>query len=238
MLDAELPNWMDKTGLGTVGTLTRQNGKQTTVEIVDFDDDRQELVVEDISRSHADPNEGPTRHSIPVDEILDFEPQPRSAQRWPYSDPCQSAPFSFARFVLMSTMFLGWTVGSIPLFLVLVDKPYGVKGASAISYSILVVWTTFAATRSWHRFMFKCPAVRPQIPRLLLRHLGFLVALFVIQTAALAARPNLPAWWNTEDTKGMPPFIPILGLVCMGLGFVEIYSNRSLLERAHREFSE
>jgi hypothetical protein len=85
--------------------------------------------------------------------------------------------------------------------------------------------------------MFTCPAVQPQFSRLLGRHLGFLVVLFVLQTAALAARPNLPAWWNIADRKGTTPFDLALALLCFGLGYAQVFTNRSLLDRAHREFS-
>lgn len=83
--------------------------------------------------------------------------------------------------------------------------------------------------------MFTCPAVQLQVSRLLWRHFGFLAALFVLQTLALAARPNLPDWWNT-GTKGSP-FEIVLMFLCFGLAFAQVFTNRRLLDRAHREFS-
>ncbi len=85
--------------------------------------------------------------------------------------------------------------------------------------------------------MFTCPAVQSLFTRLLWRHLGFLVLLFALQTAALASRPNLPDWWNTEDRKGATPFDLALILLCFGLGYAQVFTNRSLLDRAHRDFS-
>lgn len=63
----------------------------------------------------------------------------------------------------------------------------------------------------------------------------FLIALFALQTAALAMRPNLPDWWNT-GAKGTPFEIALI-LLCLGLGYAQVFTNRRRLDRAHREFS-
>ena len=140
----------------------------------------------------------------------------------------------------MTTLFLSWTIGSLPLFFLLMKRPYGFQEASVVVYTIFVVFFTFARTgtrtgKDTPPYMFTCPAVQPQVPRLLWRHLAFLVALFVLQTLALAVRPNLPDWWNTgrEGT----PFEMVLMFLCGGLGFAQVFTNRRLLDRAHREFS-
>jgi Ca2+/Na+ antiporter len=163
-------------------------------------------------------------------------------QQWPYCDPCRGTSFSFARFVLMATLFLCMTVGSLPLFFLLMKRPYGFQAASAIVYTIFAVFFTFARTgtrtgKDIPPYMFTCPAVQPQFSRLVRRHLGFLVVLFALQTAALATRPNLPEWWNIADRKGATPFDLALMLLCLGLGYAQVFTNRSVLDRAHREFS-
>jgi intracellular septation protein A len=142
---------------------------------------------------------------------------------------------SLARFVLLVTLFLCLILGTLPLFFLLMKRPYRLQETSAILYTIFAVFFTFAATRGFRPYMFTCPAVQTQVPRLLWRHLGFLVALFALQTAALAVRPNLPDWWNTES--GGTPFDLALMLLCLGLGYAQVFTNRSLLDRAHREFS-
>jgi hypothetical protein len=134
------------------------------------------------------------------------------------------------------------TVGSLPLFFLLMKRPYGFQAASAIVYTIFAVFFTFARTgtrtgKDIPPYMFTCPAVQPQFPCLLRRHLGFLVALVALQTAALATRPNLPEWWNIKDKKGASPFDLALMLLCFGLGCTQVFTNRSLLDRAHREYS-
>jgi len=161
--------------------------------------------------------------------------------QWPHSDPCRDRTFSPPRFILMATIFLCLILGSVPLFLLLTSKPYGLQEASIITYTLFELFFTFARTGSrggpdLPPFKFKCPAVRTQIPRLLWRHAGFLVALFALQTAMLAARTYLPEWWNLRDRKGSSPFDLVLFFVCFGLGYAQVFTNRSLLERAHREF--
>src|SRR5215472_3989267 len=65
-------------------------------------------------------------------------------QEWPHSDPCRGKSFSFPRFLLMATLFLCMTVGSLPLFFLLMKRAYGVQAASAIAYTIFAVFFTFA----------------------------------------------------------------------------------------------
>jgi hypothetical protein len=135
------------------------------------------------------------------------------------------------------------TIGSVPLFLLLVDKPFGLQEASIITYTLFEVFFTFAhhGTRTGPDvppFKFSCAAVEPQIPRLLWRHLGFLIALVVLQTALLATRPHLPNWFFLEDKKGMTPFAGSFLLLCIALAYTQVFTNRALLNRAHREFSQ
>jgi hypothetical protein len=46
MLDADLPSWMDKADVGTVAVLTLDNGECLTAEVRDFNDDKEELIVD------------------------------------------------------------------------------------------------------------------------------------------------------------------------------------------------
>jgi hypothetical protein len=240
MMNRELPRWMDKADVGTVAVLTLDHGESLTAEVRNFDDERDELIVDVVSSDRAHPKSSERRRAIPISRVLTFEPRPRAEQPWPYSDPCRGTSFSFARFVLMATLFLCLTVGSLPLFFLLMKRPYGFQGASAIAYTIFAVFFTFARTgtrtgKDLPPYMFTCPEVQTQVSRLLWRHVGFLVALFALQTLALAIRPNLPDWWNT-DRRGTPFEIALLFL-CFGLGYTQVFTNRRLLDRAHREFS-
>lgn len=243
-LVAELPrqDGLDKADVGTVGVFRLKNGERLTAEILDYNDEGRELVVDAVASKRSHPHSSQRGRAIPVSHIASFEPHSRAEQPWPYSDPCRGASFSFPRFVLLATLFLSWTVGSVPLFLLLMKRSYGVQEASVVAYTIFVVFFTFASTgtrtgKDTPPYMFTCPAVRTQVSRLVWRHFGFLVALVALQILALAVRPSLPDWWNTDDRKGTTPFELALLLLCGALAFAQVFTNRRLLDRAHREFS-
>lgn len=240
---SEFPKWLDNMDTDAVGVFKLNDGECLTADVLDFDMDRRELKVDVISSNHPPSDSSRRDRAISVDSVDSFEPRSRTEQPWPYSDPCRSMSFSAGRFALMTMLFLGWIVGGLSLFLFLVGRPYGIQEASVISYTAFVTFFTFARTGSrtgkdLPPFMFTCPAVRTQISPLLWRHLGFLLTLFAIQTTALATRPNLPDWWNTESGRnGGTPFELALMLLCVGIGFVQVFTNRRLLGRAHRECS-
>lgn len=236
------PEWLDKAQVGTVGVIVLESGERITAEVLGLNEEADRLSVTVISPGNLPRNSRRNHRSIPFRGIVSFEPQPNLMEQWPFSDPCRNRAFSPARFVLMTTIFLCLVVGSIPLFLLWVSWPYGPQVASIITYTLFEVFFTFARTGTrggpdLPPYKFTCPAVEPQVPRLLWRHVGFLVALFVLQTSMLTVRPHLPDWWNMPDRKGSTPFDLALLLLCCGLGLVQVFSNRSLLDRAHREFS-
>jgi hypothetical protein len=240
MPDADLPQWLDKIDVDTVAVFTLDDGERLTADVFEFNDDRSELIVDVVPSHRPYPDSDQRRRAIPLSRVVSCEPLSRAEQPWPFSDPCRRVHFALARFVVMAALFLCMTVGSLPLFVVLTDRPYGIQGASAIAYTLFAVFFTFGAWRRFRPYRFTCPAVWTQVPSLLWRHLGFLVALFALQSVALAVRPNLPDWWNTASGHGrrgdMPPFVFTLMLLCLGLGYAQVFTNRSLIDRAHREF--
>jgi hypothetical protein len=237
MYDDDAPEWMDETGFGVIGRFTLNDGEQLTAEIVGFKEETNELVVQLISAGASFENVEQPSRAIEVGFVRTFTPEPRSSHAWPHSDLCRNRSFSASRFALMSTLFLSATLGSIGIFIALRETgTYWLQEASAISYSLAVIWLSFAAHKKAPSYMFTCPAVAPQIPKLLWRHLGFLLGLFLLESAALAARPNLSPWWFQKDRKGGTPFEAVLVVLCIGLGMVQIQTNRSLLKRAHAEF--
>ena len=239
------PEWLDKANAGTLGVLVLQNSERLTVQVVGLNEDGDRLSVRVI------PSEGftrkglPTRRShryIPLRRITSFEPQPRLMEQWPFSDPCRFGS-SGPRILLMSAIFLCMTLGSLLLVTLLRSTPYGLHVSSMAFYTFFVLFFTFATTGSISSgnvpgYKFTCPAVEPQIPRLLWRHIIFLVALFVLETAATTVHPYLPDWWNIQDKKGSTPFEIALLLLGIALALAQIHTNKSLLNRAHREFSQ
>lgn len=238
------PEWLDKAEVGTLGFLTLANGERITAQVVGLNEEGDRLSVQVI------PSEGFTRKGlrthrshryIPLHRIASFEPQPNLMEQWPFSDPCRQKS-SGPRLLLMSAIFFCMTVGSMLLFALLRRTPYGLQVTSLVFYTLFVLFFTFATTGSRGGgnvpgYKFTCPAVEPEIPRLLGRHLICLVALFVLETAALAVHPHLPEWWNAQDKKGSTPFEIAVLFLGIGLAMAQILTNKSLLNRAHREFS-
>jgi hypothetical protein len=154
------------------------------------------------------------------------------ASEW--QDPCLTRQhISFSRLAVFTLLFL--TVMGGGIFLALLEyRPYGIQLTSILIYTAAVALYTFSRNRNGAQpFLLSCPVVRSQLPRLIRRHLGFLAALFIAQTMALNLRPKLPAYWVTPSSKDSSPFALLLGVLCLGLGIVEVLTNRSLLDRAH-----
>jgi hypothetical protein len=237
MPDTELLPWPERLDLGDIGVLTLDTGEQLTAEVVDYDENRDELLFQIVSPSGTQLEESERQRAIPSASIVSFAHQPRDAQPWPHTDPCRHAPFSLSRLLLMTTLFLSMTLGSILLFAFTIG-PHRVQKSTAVSYTLFVVFFTFAATKKFPRYNFTCPAVRVRISDLLLRHLCILLAILVLETAALSIRSSLPAWWNMEDQKGTTPFELTLYVLLFGFGWTQILTNRSLLKRSHQNFLE
>lgn len=228
------PDWLDKTGFGVVGRFTLNGDEHLTAEIVDYNESTNEIIVEPISTDEAGSYGKRTVRAIEIDHVLSFDPEPRSSYAWRQSDPCRTGGFSLPRFTVLTILFLSATVGSIVLFITLMNRePYRLQELSAVSYTLSVAWLTFAAHREAPRFLFSCPAVKPKLSTLIRRHIGFLLALFLLQTAALSTLPRLPAWWSSIDSRVGTPFETVLLLLCFGLAIAEVHTNRSILKRAH-----
>jgi hypothetical protein len=154
------------------------------------------------------------------------------------TDPCLAQPsFSPERFALFLPIFLTMTVGSGVLFVYLAERPFGIQIAAMVCYTSAIVLYTFSANRGLPRYLFGCPLVRAQFPRLVQRHIVFLPVLITILTAAFQLRPQLPASWliASGERNSMPPFTIVLFILSALLAFVQILTNRSLLDRAHRD---
>lgn len=151
-----------------------------------------------------------------------------------WQDPCRTRqPFSVFRFAVLTLLFLTVIPGTVIFLILLADRPCGIQLSSIVVYTAAVALYTFSRNRGGMQpFLLSCPVVRRQLPLLIRRHLGFLAALFILQTAALELRPRLPTYWITSSRNPSPFVITLFGL-CAFLAVAQILSNRSLLERAH-----
>jgi hypothetical protein len=139
--------------------------------------------------------------------------------------------------MLFLPVFLAMIVGSGLLFILLAGVPFGIQSAALVCYTSAVVLYTFSANRGLPRYMFGCPIVRAQLPRLVKRHIAFVAVLLVLLTVALHLRRRLPAWWlvTSGAPKSLPPLTTALFVLSALLALIQILTNRSALERSHRE---
>jgi hypothetical protein len=121
-------------------------------------------------------------------------------------DPCRAeSTFSGPRFLAFSLLFVLMLVGGGLLFSALSDTSYGIQLASAVSYTAAAMLYGFAKNRNGIQpYLFTCPVVVSQYPRLLRRHAGFLAAVVLFETIALRIKPHLPEWWLTSSGRNMP----------------------------------
>jgi hypothetical protein len=149
-------------------------------------------------------------------------------------DPCLTRQPSILRFAVLALLFLTAIPGGVILLILLANRTYGTQFSSIVIDTAAVALYTFSRNRNnMQPFLLSCPVVHRQLPLLIRRHLGFLAAVFIVQTTALELRPNLPAYLITPRRTDVSPFALILGGLCACLAIVQILSNRALLGRAH-----
>jgi hypothetical protein len=124
---------------------------------------------------------------------------------------------------------------SFVLLFFLADLPFGIQLGSLIPYTCLIVLSTFGAQHGQQPYFFKCATVQSTMKRLVRRHIVFLIAIVLIETIAFSLTRYMPPSWLVAKGRSVPPFDISLCIFCFFLALVEISSNRSLIERAHRE---
>lgn len=112
--------------------------------------------------------------------------------------------------------------------------PFGIQLGSLIPYTAFVALGTFSAQRGMQPYFFECSIVEETMPRLLRRHCNFLIAIVVFETIALRVTQYMPASWLRTGRDGSP-FAMTLSVVCLCVASVQVFTNRTLLERAHQE---
>lgn len=153
-------------------------------------------------------------------------------------DPCsEEESFSADRLFQFLPAVLTIVPGSVFLFILFDDWPFGIQIASSILYTAAAFFFTFSG-RGLPRYLLGCPVVQHEWDRLTMRHVGFLVALFIIETTALGLRTRIPHWWLVAQGGHAPPFTDALFILCGSLLLTEVITNRSVLKRAHLDHSK
>jgi hypothetical protein len=117
------------------------------------------------------------------------------------------------------------------------DLPYGIQLGSPIPYTAFVALGTFSAQRGMQLYFFECSIVQQTMPRLLRRHCSFLVAIVLLETIALRLTRYMPPTWLSRTGKDGSPFAISLSVICLCIASVQVFTNRTLLERAHKKSS-
>jgi len=141
-------------------------------------------------------------------------------------------PSIIDRPALFLPIILVMFVGFLILF-ALARLPYGIQVGSLIPYTAFIVLGTFSAQRGQQPYFFECPFVRNSLPSLVLRHLGFLFILVVLEAVAFDFSGEMPPSWLVVDARGESPFGMSLCVLCIFLALIQILTNRSLIKRVH-----
>ncbi len=150
-------------------------------------------------------------------------------------DPCnEQESFSGQRLFQFLPAILTMVPGSVLLFILFKGWPFGIQIASSIVYSSAAFFFTFAG-RGLRPYLLDCPVVQHHWDRLIMRHFGFLIALFIVVTTALKIRPRLSLWWIVAQGRDMSPFDLTMFILCGSVLLTEVITNRSVLRRAHLE---
>lgn len=152
--------------------------------------------------------------------------------------PCYDHERStFDRPALWTPIIIAMFAGFL-LLLAIADKPWGIQIGSLVPYTAFVALGTFSAQRGMQPYFFECPIVEQAIPRLLRRHGAFLAAIVLLETIALYLARYMPAQFLKATRRDGSPFTISLCVVCFCIGSVEVFTNRSLLERSHAKKPE
>lgn len=138
---------------------------------------------------------------------------------------------TFDRPALWIPIIILMFVGFLFLF-VMFYLPFGIQLGTLIPYTAFVALGTFSAQRGMQPYFFKCPIVQQTMPRLLRRHFNFLAGILSLETIALRLTRYMPAPWLRAGKNGSP-FAITLCVICISIASVQVWTNRTLLERAH-----
>jgi hypothetical protein len=109
------------------------------------------------------------------------------------------------------------------------------SGRDGKPYDAFVALGTFSAQRGMQPYFFECSIVQQTMRRLLWRHCNFLISIIFLETVALLLTRYMPASWLSKTGKDGSPFAITLFVICGCLASVQVFTNRSILERAQKK---
>jgi len=132
-------------------------------------------------------------------------------------------------------MLMFVAMGGCGFFAIIAESIYWTLLASVVGYTAAVMLYGFARNKNGiQSFLFTCPVVVSQYPRLVKRHATFLAVLIVIVTIAVKFNPNHSGSQPTSRGIGASQFF-LVGISIAALALTEILTNRGVLERAHSD---
>jgi hypothetical protein len=106
--------------------------------------------------------------------------------------------------------------------------------AAVLGYTAAVMIYGFARNRGNNPpYLFTCPIVMSQYPRLLKRHAAFLAVLIAFLAIANRVIPHPEGWIGSARASDTPYFL--LAVLIGVLAIIEVMTNRGVLEHAHNE---
>lgn len=128
-------------------------------------------------------------------------------------------PYTFGEFLSSFAMVMAVIAICLVAGVSLADEPHGMQLVILIGYSGAIFILTFRRSRyASARYNVRAPYVQRQLPRLLLIHCVYLVALYVVGGWILRMRPQLP------------DFVQMSGFILIGAS--QIAFSRKTLSRA------
>lgn len=144
-------------------------------------------------------------------------------------EPRKTPQVSIAMKLGIAGAYLVGVFGGLCLFILLLERPFGIQIATAILYTYFAFWYVFFPTRGLlEKYSLRNKTVQQQIPRLLAIHCALLISIFFCQTIWFAMEPRLTEHGKRGGT--LYAFVMIVSLVAVF--FTQVLISRRILNRS------
>ena len=150
-------------------------------------------------------------------------------------DPCSAqSTYSHSRAVAFVLLFIA--MFGFAFFAIQSESLVGTLVGSVMGYTAAVMIYGFARNRNGIQpFLFTCPVVVSQYPRLLKRHAVFLALVIVFLSSVVKNKPHQSEPRPTSSGRDISPSFFLVFIPLAALALTEIFTNRGVLERAHND---